>query len=231
VKPDAGARGLLIDLDDTLYTYPTCEERGRSAITVVLARDLDIPLPEADSRWHAARRLMFERLGPRAAAHSRLLALAEIVHGVGRPDALANLRRWERLYWDAYMDGARLRDGVVRLFTDWRARGDRIAIVTDLTLEVQLMKLERFDLLGSINALVTSEEVLLDKPDPEGMVLAIARLGVAKERCIVVGDRPEKEGEVARLLGLPYVWVDPGREDIFPAIEAIERLITPAPPR
>jgi putative hydrolase of the HAD superfamily len=207
------ARGLLLDLDDTLYATAPAERTGREAVFAELAPALGRTRDEVERLFLDARAAVHERLGSRASSHSRLLYLAELVHRASRPDLLARVRDWERLYWAAFLSTARLRPGALELVTWWRegARG-RLAIVTDLTLDVQLAKLSRFGLLERIDALVTSEEVPLDKPSPELLRLAIARLGT--EPNVVAGDRDDKDGAAARALGLRFVRIDPAAEDL-----------------
>jgi HAD superfamily hydrolase (TIGR01509 family) len=74
------------------------------------------------------------------------------------------------------------------------------------------MKIECLDLARHLDALVTSEEVPLDKPDPRIFEAAFARLGVSASDCVVIGDRDDKDGEGARRLGMPYVLLDPKKD-------------------
>jgi HAD superfamily hydrolase (TIGR01549 family) len=220
-RPQRAARGLLLDLDDTLYSYPPVELHARGALLEALALALGCAVAEASQRYDAARKAVKARLGERAAAHSRLLYLAELVQAAGRIDLLGQVRGWERLFWERFLDKAELRPGAQQLLESWRARGGKVAIVTDLTLEVQLWKLERFGLLPLIDALAASEEVPLDKPAPELFELAISRLGLSRERCVVVGDSPAKDGLGARRLGMPFHLVDPelGLSPVAAALE------------
>jgi HAD superfamily hydrolase (TIGR01509 family) len=40
------------------------------------------------------------------------------------------------------------------------------------------------------------------KPDPEGYLSAAERLGIAPERCLVIGDRDDADGAAARAAGM-----------------------------
>jgi HAD superfamily hydrolase (TIGR01549 family) len=197
-------RGLLLDLDDTLYDYVPCERRGRAAVLRAIASDTGRPEAELKGAYDHARKAVKARLGERGSAHSRLLYLLEVAQHVG---ALSAVRRWERTFWTAYLDGAALREGARELLVGWRRAGHKVAIVTDLVAEVQLWKLEQLGLFPLIDALVVSEEVALDKPAPEAFELAIQRLGVTREGCVVVGDSAKKDGGGAARLGLPFYQV------------------------
>jgi putative hydrolase of the HAD superfamily len=204
-------RGLLLDLDDTLYAFAPVEARARAAVYAAIARDLDITPARAAELYDAARGRVMERLGTRASAHSRLLFLHELVASEGAPLTLA--RSWERTFWGESLTAMRPYPEARPLLEAWRAAGHRTAIVTDLMLSIQFDKLERLELLELVDVIVASEEVPLDKPAPEIFELAWSRLGVPREQCVMVGDNDARDGVGARALGIPFLHVrgsDPG---------------------
>jgi putative hydrolase of the HAD superfamily len=197
-------RALLLDLDDTLYDYQPAEQRARKVTLDAVVRDTGRSPNEVGELYDRARKQVKARVGDTGASHSRLLYLLELGSQLG---ALAQVRSWERTFWSAYMDGAQLRDGARPLLEAWRARGNKTAIVTDLTADVQLMKLEAFGLFPLIDAVAVSEEVLHDKPARQPFELAMQRLGVTPEQCVMVGDNATKDGAGATALGMPYYQV------------------------
>ncbi|WP_394821080.1 HAD family hydrolase [Pendulispora albinea] len=222
-------RALLLDLDDTLYDYAPVERRARAWLLAQVAGDLKLPLGEVESLFDAARAKVKERVGKVAASHSRLLYVSELVYAANRPDALRLVRGWERGFWETYLRAATLRAGARELLVGWRAQGNKVAMVTDLILEVQLSKLEAFGLFELVDVLVASEEVAREKPARDPFELAIQRLGVPKEACVVVGDSVHRDGEGARAMGLPYLRAQssesPGEgmslEDIARALQVV----------
>ena len=206
--PARGRRHVLLDLDDTLYPCTPCEEAGLRAVLACAAPILGTSPRELEGPYMRARTAVKERIEGRGSSHSRLLYIAEMVQQLGRPDALVCVRTWERMYWRAFLDAAVLRPRVIPFFEGVRQRAGRIAIVSDLTLEVQLMKLEHLGILRFIDALVTSEEVKGDKPKRSIFRLAMDRLGTGADACIIVGDNEMKDGEGARKLGIPFFQID-----------------------
>jgi putative hydrolase of the HAD superfamily len=198
------ARGLLLDLDDTLYDYAPAERHARARTLASVAEELGVGAEEAERLFAEARARVKKRVGDRGCSHHRLLYLLDLVQNAGKPPALARVRAWERAFWRDYLEVATLRPGALELLDGWRAIGGKIAVVTDQVAEVQLWKLEKLSLLGRIDAIAVSEEVERDKPQTAIFELAIARLGVRREDCVVVGDSDEKDGGGARALGLPY---------------------------
>lgn len=199
---------LLFDLDDTLYDYVPAEKIAREATLDVVAVDLALSVADVRALFVEARAAVKERLGTRGSAHSRLLYLADVAHRARRPDALVHVRRWDRLFWSTLIGAATLRPGALELLRRFRTGGGQVAIVTDLTLDPQLQKLESFGLGGLVDALVASEEVPDDKPATLAFELALERLGVplaaAATRCLIVGDSAARDGGAARALGIPF---------------------------
>lgn len=199
-------RGLFVDLDDTLYDYEPCEKRGRAALAELATARFNWSPAMFEEAFQTARKRVKERFsGP--SGHHRLLYIVELLSAAGELDCLAVAREWERAYWSSYLDGAVLRHGAQSLLDDARAHGAKVAIVTDLVLEVQLWKLTHFDLFRSIDALAVSEEVGHDKPHRAPFDLASHRMGIAVNECIVIGDNPKTDGDGAKGLGIPYLQV------------------------
>lgn len=196
-------RALLVDLDDTLYDYVPAEQRARKAALAAVARDLARPGDEVEQLYEEARARVKERIQGRGAAHARLLYFLELAHAAG-PGHLARVAGWDRLFWASYLEGAPLRSGAQALLQGFKARGGKVAIVTDLVVDVQLAKLEALGLYDMIDAIVVSEEVPADKPASAIFELAMERLGVTKGECVMVGDSDSKDGAGARALGIPF---------------------------
>lgn len=196
---------LLLDLDDTLYEYGPCEVAGRNALAAACKEIFGISREAFEAAFGCSRKSVKTRCDT-PSGHSRLLYVAELVHLLARggPPKLDRCRELERRYWDAYLEAMTARPHAHALVDDFRARGGKVAIVTDLTLDIQLAKIERLGLSGKLDALVASEEVGADKPARAPFALAASRLGVSLERCAVVGDNPEKDGKGAELLGVPF---------------------------
>ncbi len=199
-------KALLFDLDDTLYAYNPCERAGREAVVAAVAERTGLDARAVGEAWGAARHAVKLR-HTTPSAHSRLLYLSELVYACGLHQSIGLLLAWERIYWDAYLGVARLRPEAEALLHEARARGEKVAIVTDLTLAIQLRKLAHLSLLSLVDVLVASEEVGFDKPHPAALDLAVERLGVRLEDCVMIGDSIAKDGGVAMARNVPFYHV------------------------
>lgn len=201
---------LLIDLDNTAYAYRPCHEAGLAAAGERAAALAPFwQLPGAFRRgYNHAREGVKKRVGPTAASHCRLLyfkALVEDTFARSDLDAAAALHD---AYWAGYF-GAMTRDPDCReVLRECRDRGFRTAWVTNFTTERQFLKLRALGLTDAADYVITSEEAGWDKPRPEIVRYALARLGGDPHPVWLVGDDPHDDGSLARDLGLNFVWFD-----------------------
>ncbi len=103
-----------------------------------------------------------------------------------------------------------------------RRRSVRLGIVsTKLRVRVEEF-LRREGLLSSFDAVIGPEDVPTYKPDPEGLLLALERLGVEKSEALYVGDTLI-DAETAQSAGVSFIAVLSGfvREEQFEGFEAI----------
>jgi len=213
-------RTLLLDLDDTLYETAGPEAAARAQLFPRLAIELGRDVDEIARRWADARRAVHQRLPNAGSGHSRLLYVGELLHAAGRPDLLKRTRDFADMYWGTYLDAMCWRPGLRALLERFKSDGGRLAIVTDLVLDVQLRKLEALGAFALVDAVATSEEAGADKPDPTVLRLALERLGAGEGPAdvLVLGDRDDKDGAAARAMGLRFLNVLEGTDAIARAL-------------
>jgi HAD superfamily hydrolase (TIGR01549 family) len=97
-----------------------------------------------------------------------------------------------------------LRHALVAELRSARAEGRKLAIVSDYPATFKLSALSghlEFDTVVSNGEPGGPTQL---KPDPEGYLIAAARLQVPSERCLVIGDREDADGEAARRAGMQF---------------------------
>jgi putative hydrolase of the HAD superfamily len=88
-----------------------------------------------------------------------------------------------------------------------RGEGYRLGIVSNFEAWLGVL-LERLGVLPLVDVVVVSGVEGIEKPDPEIFRRALARLGVAPERAVYVGDNPRVDVEPALALGMGAILVD-----------------------
>jgi beta-phosphoglucomutase len=92
-----------------------------------------------------------------------------------------------------------------------RADGWRQAIASSAPRENVEVMLQALGVRDAIDAVVGAEDVVAGKPDPEVFLTAAARLGVPRERCVVVEDAAVGI-EAARRANIRSIGVSRGRD-------------------
>ena len=158
--------------------------------------DLDGTLVDTEPSWIAAEYRLVERYGgswsdqhAKAQVGNPLLVTGQYLHehgGVPLPadrivelllaDVLADVRR--EVHW---------RPGVRRLLAECREQRLATGLVTMSYLELAEAVTDRLP-ASSFDVLVTGDQVVRGKPDPECYLLAADRLGLDPARCLAIED-------------------------------------------
>jgi putative hydrolase of the HAD superfamily len=108
----------------------------------------------------------------------------------------------EERYWSVFLDTMEFNPGVEEFLQEAKDKGIKMCIVTDLTAQIQMRKWIKLDLGRYIDFLVTSEEAGVEKPGAYMFELAMEKLGVKAEECVMIGDSEEKDVKGAEALGI-----------------------------
>ena len=107
---------------------------------------------------------------------------------------LRHLARWRR-------------DGVVECFNALATAGVPIGVLSEYPAKAKLRALG----LSSDSCIHTGHlSIERAKPDPAGLQWIAGDLGVPVEACLMVGDRQDRDGEMARKAGAPFILVGKG---------------------
>ncbi|MDR2548598.1 MAG: HAD family hydrolase [Desulfobulbus sp.] len=199
-------RAVIFDLDNTLYPYPPSHDAGMNAVAEKLLRDYGITPAIFLECFSRARNEIKSRLGSTASSHSRLLYFMRTLELLGFKSQPLLALDLEQSYWRNFLKAAELFPGVIPLFEFLKTSGISIAIVTDLTAQIQLRKLVYFNLDKFIDCIVTSEEAGTDKPGLVPFTLALEKLNLPASEIWAVGDDEKADMQPALHLSLFSVY-------------------------
>ena len=224
-NPVRPLRAIVFDLDGTLYRAAPL--RRRMALRLIRAYAFR-PL----EGWRVARVLRSYRRAQeslRATTNwpedleraQREGAARESGSGADEVEAL--VERWMRREPNSLLRDCM--DRGERAFLESVARrGIRFGLLSDYPAE---SKLEAMGIRDRFDQIVTAQdrEVQRFKPDPRGLEIALARLGVAKEEALYVGDRADVDGLAAERAGVACVLIgERPRVTRWPAIRRFDEL-------
>jgi putative hydrolase of the HAD superfamily len=217
-------KGLLCDMDDTILNSSGAREQcWREAFAAEAARPGGLEWTgfiEAVTRqerwfWTDPERHRRGRMNLLAACrettHGALVGL-----GFDLPDLAAALA--DR-YRDLRESRCRVFPGALEALAHLRARGVRLAMMTNGTAADQRRKIDRFGLDRYFDRILIEGELGVGKPHPDVYTSALAALRCAPTEAWSIGDNLEWDVVGPQRLGVYGIWVD-GRGSGLPADSA-----------
>ncbi len=198
------SKGIIVDLDDTLYPRRRFVQSGFAAIAAYVARRFDVPSDEAFT--------VLSECASRGEGHNAFQALCRTFHlDAATIPVLVDVFRHHR-------PNIFLGRGARDMLLDLRAGGWRVAVLTNGLPSVQTRKVEALGLGALVDHVVYAEQVTPGgKPSPAAFTAALERLGTSALQTVALGDDPERDIAGARAIGvgtirlaLPGVTVTPG---------------------
>ena len=153
----------------------------------------------------AARIMRFQRLLDAAGAP---LQTPERPTKVSDPERPATASDLARRYRDRYEAAWQAVPGAIALATALKRAGVAFVIVTNNVTSEQRLKLDRCGLRPYVDALITSEDVGVTKPDVRIFETALAAAGVTPAQAVMLGDSWLTDVAGARAAGVRAVWLN-----------------------
>ncbi len=199
---------LLLDLDNTLYAYDPCHEAALGAVAEVgVAQGVASSVGEFEDIYAQARADVKAQLGDVAASHHRLFYFQRLVERSFKKVSPPLVLKLYQLYWDVFIKRMRLDTGVTEALRFAKERNVGIAVISDMTADIQHRKLIQLGLDEWVDSVITSEEVGVEKPNPSLVRAACERLDIGKGRQVwMIGDSPERDIRMANAAGLTALW-------------------------
>lgn len=147
-------------------------------------------------------------------------------HGMTDPDLIS---RCIRIYDEVKLARIHPYPGVQNTLSALREQGYPLALVTDAHRSQAVLRLEKTDLIGLFDHIVTHEATWQKKPSPLPFQYALKLLGVPPSEVIAVGDSPRRDIAPCRQMGMITVYARYGdrfsrRDDSGGAHFAIDSL-------
>jgi putative hydrolase of the HAD superfamily len=115
---------------------------------------------------------------------------------------------WDESFQEAFADGWSAHPEVEAVVDKLLAAGVAIGALSNASVALQTVKLERVSLLDRVPMLVGVDTIGVGKPDPRVFLEACRLLGTAPGRTAYVGDELDVDAIGAVDAGLEALWVD-----------------------
>jgi HAD superfamily hydrolase (TIGR01549 family) len=190
-----GIRLVVFDVDGTLYSQKALRLR---MLKDLVGHTIGSRSVETLKTLRHYRKLR-ETIGEQEidGFESVLIARTAQKAGVEQAKVQALVREWIELRPLAHVRACRY-PHVAELFAALKRRHKIIGIFSDYP---AVDKLRAMDLKADMVVSAVDENVGILKPDPRGLAVIMAAAGVGPKETILIGDRTERDGEVARRAG------------------------------
>lgn len=196
--------GLLLDIDNTLYSYPKAHDAALEVMLGLMHQVLNVEMGKLYELYKEARHHIHKMLKGTAASHNRLLYIQHMMELLGlKPFGLPY--RLYNLYWSTFFDHMVPMPGVLEFLA--RLDGVPVCLVTDMTADIQHQKVIRLGIEPFVQYMVTSEEVGHEKPHPKIFQRALKKLGLSASEVCMIGDSYEKDILGAAEAGISACWL------------------------
>lgn len=202
---------LILDLDNTLYSYDRAHRAGMDALAQYAWQHFSLGRSDFEVVYRQAKQKVKGLVAGTAAEHNRLLYCQRLSEQIG-VGPVGHALPMSQCYWDAFLSEARLYEGALAVMEYCRTQRIPVAICTDMTADIQHRKLTHFGLVPFLDALVTSEETGREKPDASMFRLVLEKINVSADQAMFVGDDLEKDVRGARRCGLRAHWFRPDKQ-------------------
>jgi putative hydrolase of the HAD superfamily len=192
----ASVKLAVFDLDGTLYDQRAMRLRMAAMLAGHSLASFDPQLP----RIIAAYRRIREELAEKEVESFEPRLIETVATSFKRSEAsvAAIVSEWMVNRPLPLLRACRF-DGVAELFNGLRGSGRMIGVLSDYPAAAKLARLElRADHIVSAG----DPEVMMLKPNPKGLIRMMELAGASPDQTVMIGDRPERDGEAGRRAGV-----------------------------
>jgi HAD superfamily hydrolase (TIGR01549 family) len=197
-------KGLLLDLDNTLYEYLPSHTQALDVMIEVCHKKCDVSIEEIKIAYTTARYRVHLELRETAASHNRLLYIQKMLELLNINPLKYGFELYNS-YWDTFLNKIKLFDGVSEFLEKYKGK---ICIVSDLTAHIQYRKINKLELEQYIDCLVSSEEAGKEKPHPYPFMIGLHKLDLKPQDVCMIGDSFKKDIVGATNLGIKSFWIN-----------------------
>jgi putative hydrolase of the HAD superfamily len=213
-------KGLLLDLDNTLYNYDTAHAVALNESLKCFSQQFGLSDMDALVAFEKAKADNHTQLAFTAASHSRLFYFQRMLESIGAFDVKMNLKL-DAVYWDAFYEAMSPDPYVLEFLSENHIPK---CIITDFTAEPQFKKLVKLGIDPWIDHMVTSEEAGVEKPHPFIFMRALSKLGLRPDACLMIGDSYKKDCLGAQAVGIDSIYYkgEKEKEDVAKGIFVLD---------
>jgi len=199
-------KGIILDLDNTLYSYDLCHSKALNNIILFLQNNYNTKKNYdelKDLYENISKKIKYE-VSNTASSHNKSIYFKQLIELLNLNYSIVQLLN--DLYWKTFFDNMVCFEGV-KDFIVWNKNiGVKIGILTDYETEYQIQKLERLGLINFIDIIITSEEVGIEKPSTQMFQTILRKMDLTTDKVVMIGDNFDKDIKGAVNINILSYW-------------------------
>ena len=207
-------KGIILDLDNTIYNYDFSHEIAIQTIFQYLLDNYKIPINESSEKYEECNKKIKFELKNTAASHNKSIYFKHLIGYFFRNNYFL-LPILTDLYWNTFYKNMQCFEGVVEFILWNKNNGIKIGILTDYETEYQIIKLQKLGILDFVDVIVTSEEVGIEKPSIQMFQTILNKMDLHSSEVIMIGDNYEKDICGANNANIFSYWFHPNISFIY----------------
>jgi len=200
-------KGILLDLDNTIYSYDDCHRISLSEIYSFISSRYNHETSKIKNIYETISNNIKYELNNTASSHNKSIYFKQLLETL-KID-LSILEEINQLYWKTFFKNMVCFNGVNEFIIWNKEIGIKIGILTDYECEYQIEKLKQLDMIQYIDVIVTSEEVGIEKPSSQMFQTILRKINLNAEEVVMIGDNFKKDILGALNMGIFSYWFNP----------------------
>ena len=204
-------KGIILDLDNTIYDYDFCHTEALSEVfNYLIQHNTTLTIENMERIYKDISKNLKDELNLTASSHNKSIYFKQLLEYLNM--SLSLFSKINNMYWDAFYKNLTCFEGVADFLAFNKKIGIKIGILTDYETEYQIIKLDKLGLLKYIDVIVTSEEVGIEKPSIQMFNTILNKLKMTENEVIMIGDNFEKDVKGAMKKNIFSYWFNRSKE-------------------
>ena len=207
---------VIFDIDNTLYDFTYSNNIALNRLREYTKENFSWTYEEFDAKHAKVQKDIYSLMGYNGVCRDRIIRYKMMMEDSSLPLYPHAVRMYE-LYWNTMLDTLRPYDGAREVMKAVKDMGLSVGIGTDMTVYIQMMKLERMNMFQYVDFMITSEEAGEEKPSSAFFTMCIKKAKRSPGECLFVGDNFSKDYVGAVSAGMKaLLFVPNGNDDKIP---------------
>ncbi len=216
-------KSVIFDIDNTLYDFTYSNEIALSRLREYTQKNFSWTAEKFDEKHLAVQTEIYSQIGYNGSCRDRMLRYQKMLEHSALP-LFPHAAKMYELYWSTMLETLQPTEGVYEVLKTLKEKKIKIGIGTDMTPYIQILKLEKMNILEFIDFIVTSEEAGEEKPSAKLFQMCLNKAGCLKTECLFIGDDIKKDYEGAKNFGMNTLLLNKKNEQYSEDIKQIKSL-------